>query len=240
MLDMLADLCYTVSMTNTKAYRPYIPWPSDLADELAVEHRARSAAPAPILPARRIFTPSRLPTPIIALDVDGPCNPFHMGLKQLRRSGFRSIAWRDDISYRAGSTWVPYSKLYLSARMGEALAAFSRRFDVELVWGSMWEHNANTVVAPAMGLPRLPWVDFHGHPSRAWKWEAMAEYAAGRPLAWLDDSFSHKARSRGMSGFDTSRRNLPTLLHEVSPARGLRPSDLEVVGSWVTTARLAW
>jgi hypothetical protein len=184
-------------------------------------------------------------TPILAIDIDGPLNPRAHNkaeIKNVLARGFRSVPWRNQVSYVPGSTWIPYSNLFLSPKHGGMLRAFSIEHDVELVWASLWEHNANTIVSPALGLPRLPWVDFHGHRagSKLWKFPAMQSFAAGRPLAWLDDSFTHHARKRAASGFDNSRRNLPTLLHEVDPYVGIQMHDLEAVAAWLKTARLAW
>jgi hypothetical protein len=223
-------------MTNTKTFSrfPHVPWPS----ELDRTYEQLDLLPAVPVRPRVTYTPSRLPTPILAMDVDGPLNVSGQKL----RSGFRSIAWRDDVSYRAGSTWIPHSRLHLSRKHGDMLSAFSREHDVELVWASLWEHNANRVIGPALGLPRLPWVDFHGHAAgrQFWKFPAMADFAAGRPLVWLDDSFTRKARQRRASGFDRARRGLPTLLMEIDPYIGMTRSNLDDVAGWLSTARLAW
>lgn len=185
--------------------------------------------------------------PILAVDVDGPLNvsAYSKADRKLRaQRGFRSVTrWQHLVVRRPGSTWFPFSELWLHPDHGSMLAEFSAAHDVELVWCSMWEGSANRVVAPAVGLPRLPFVDFHGHPVRdQWKWPAVLDYAAGRPLAWLDDSFGRpsKVAARAASGFDRARRNLPTLLQEVDPCVGLTSWDLDTVASWLVTARLAW
>lgn len=249
-------------MTNT--YRKYMPWPSEVdsdfddspatdqefarLDEWLATRPSRSNARRRSgqvweAPPRTMHEPSGLPTPILAIDVDGPCSPFAMAKKAARRAGFVDTPWRSKVTYRRGSTWVPYSTLWLSREIGDMLAEFSRVYDVELVWASLWEHNANTIVAPAMGLPRLPVVSFSDHTEHGqWKYPAMIDYAAGRPLAWLDDSFneSRKIVARDRSGWTEARRNLPTLCHRVSASVGITDADLDAVGSWVTTARLAW
>ena len=184
-------------------------------------------------------------TPILAIDIDGPlalCVHTKAQRKNAQARGFRQVNWRGKVRFVEGSTWVPYSELWLNPVHGSMLAKFSREHDVELVWASLWEFNANKVVAPTLGLPRLPWVDFHGHADGPgfWKFRAMTDFAAGRPLAWLDDGFTRKAMQRELSGFDLSRRNLPTLLQEVDETIGVTQRDLDVVASWLKTARLAW
>lgn len=242
----------------------HIPWPSELDDDdpwtdleqLSFDRyepvresyrpaRGFSGSLADLRPhrTRPVFQPSSFPTPILALDVDGPLNAFGMARKQLKRRGFVEVGWRDKVSYRSGSTWVPHTQLWLSRQVGDMLTEFSRAHDVELVWASLWEHNCNSIIAPALGLPRLPWVDFHGHPVRGlWKWPAVAKFADGRPLAWLDDGFAvpRKQRQCEAAGFRDVRRNLPTLLRYVDPAVGITKADLDAVASWLHTAKLAW
>lgn len=227
--------------------RAHIPWPSEATDGLEPRFdgwRFTARDQLPLLPSRKLRDEPVLPTPILAIDIDGPLNPFSGSPKRLRAGGFRQVVWSDAVTYRPGSRWVPHSKLWLNPNHGKLLREFSVRHDVELVWASLWEHNAVTVVGRFLGMPRLPWVDFHGHRSgsEVWKWDAMAEFAAGRPLAWLDDAFGEprKARQRTRSGWAAARRGLPTLCHRVDPAVGLTGSDLEVVASWLRTAGLAW
>lgn len=63
-----------------------------------------------------------------------------------------------------------------------------------------------------------------------WKWQAVAEFGAGRPLAWLDDDFGQFGSSRGT--FGEQRGSLPTLLHTISPRVGITADDLDVVERW--------
>lgn len=184
-------------------------------------------------------------TPILAIDIDGVLSPLtwsKTGRKTMFKRGFRPVEWRQKFVYPENSKWCPYSDLYLHPQHGKMLAQFSARHDVELIWCSLWADNANRIVSPALGLPRLPFVDFHGHSSgsEVWKWDAVAEYAAGRPLAWLDDGFSDAAKRRALSGFDHSRRNLPTLLKEIDPYVGLGNLDLVEVLAWLRMLAHAW
>jgi hypothetical protein len=184
-------------------------------------------------------------TPLLAIDIDGVLSPLVWSKaerKALTARGFRSIEWRGSYTPGRNSTWHPYSQLWLSRTHGDMLARFSTEHDVELVWASMWSHNCSPVVSRSIGLPRLPYVDFFSHPSgpRVWKYDAVADFAAGRPLAWLDDGFSSHRVQRGHSSFDHSRRNLPTLLHQVDARVGLQRSDLNAVASWLRLLCLAW
>lgn len=195
------------------------------------------------------YTPVMTNTvPILAIDIDGVLNPMNwtkQGRKIMWARGFRpQTGWQARVRKVEGSRWIPHGELWLNRAHGEMLARFSREHDVELVWASLWEHNSNAIVAPALGLPRMPFVDFHGHPSGSqfWKFQAVADYARGRPLAWLDDSFGEpkKVRQLRASGWSSLRRNLPTFLQEVDPDVGVTRHDLDMVAGWLKTSRLAW
>lgn len=249
-------------MTNTKyprnryhdrnvwaSGRNAVPRAAELADDFDIDaYLAGMTGSRKAAPARVAFDLPSLPTPLMALDVDGPLNAYLAAPKALAKAartpnGFRAVDFASRVTYRRGSTWHPFSRLHLARAHGDMLARFSSAHDVELVWASMWEHNCNTVIGPAIGLPRLPWVDFHSHPVRdLWKFPAMLEFAAGHPLVWLDDSFNdrRKVEQRRRSGFDRARRNLPTLLLHVSPSTGITAEHLAEVADWVKLARLAW
>ena len=64
------------------------------------------------------------------------------------------------------------------------------------MWATAWEHEANEVVAPWLGLPELPVVEFP--PAEEddlrvglhFKTRALVGWAAGRPFAWVDDEIT--------------------------------------------------
>ncbi|MFF1795240.1 HAD domain-containing protein [Kitasatospora sp. NPDC086009] len=122
-----------------------------------------------------------MPKPLLFLDVDGVLNP---------------VCPRPEAGFDA-HTLLGYSVL-LSARHGEWLRELADTY--ELVWATTWEEEANTHIAPAIGLPRLPVVRFAGYVPQpgdprvplmelfsAHKWAPLLRYAAGRPFAWTDD-----------------------------------------------------
>ncbi len=86
--------------------------------------------------------------------------------------------------------------------------------------------DANRWIAPVLGLPELPFVDFgdallQERPDGVhWKTGPLVDYANGRPFAWVDDERSWldelcvAAHHRG-----------PGLLHHVNPRVGLREDD---------------
>ena len=71
------------------------------------------------------------------------------------------------------------------------------------------------------------WTDTGG-----WKWPAVAAYAEGRPLAWLDDDFDTSGYPDARAEFDRVRDGLPTLLCHVDPRKGLLEQNLRDVANW--------
>ncbi|AJT68839.1 hypothetical protein T261_7240 [Streptomyces lydicus] len=114
----------------------------------------------------------------------------------------------------------------LSADHTDWLYELSATYD--LVWATAWEHHANTHIAPLLELPRLPVVEFTGHPARpedlqfegpesppAPKWAPILRFADGRPFAWVDDVMPDGLVRR-------NRWRPDRLLIPVDPAHGLR------------------
>ncbi|WP_200881386.1 hypothetical protein [Nocardia otitidiscaviarum] len=81
-------------------------------------------------------------------------------------------------------------RVWLNPSHGPALLALADRF--ELVWATTWEHDANTYIAPVIGLPELPVVEWQttkrfGPDGIFFKTEELVAHAAGRPFVWIDD-----------------------------------------------------
>lgn len=151
-------------------------------------------------------------TGILLLDVDGPLYPYDATDEARLRDGFR-----------------PYPEdVWLNPRHGPRLLELAAKTGWELAWCTTWEDAANTWIGPPLGLPVLPVIRFRS--VREWKFAAVAEYAAGRPLAWFDDDFH--LFPEALATFEKSRADTPTLLHHVSPATGLRDHDFAAVQEW--------
>lgn len=93
-------------------------------------------------------------------------------------------------------TWLPggAGDKYFRADLPDVLGALRERY--ELVWATAWEHHANLILAPALGLPSLPVVAFSDPApgqvgpewrGRTWKLPSVQRFAAARSLAWIDD-----------------------------------------------------
>ncbi|MEO3747447.1 HAD domain-containing protein [Plantactinospora sp. B5E13] len=164
---------------------------------------------------------------MVFVDVDGVLIPFRArpgGTDQRLNSGAA------DIPDRSGNPLADR----LDHNDGRRLLALSG----ELVWASTWMAEANEVVAPRLGLPVLPvveWPDTDGNPPRGvhWKTEPLSRWAARRPFVWLDDEISDADRR-----WVAAHHGGPALLHRVDPHQGLTDSDLAAVRRWIE--RLDW
>ncbi len=154
--------------------------------------------------------------PLLFLDVDGPLLPFgeNPHLPRAARADTRLVR--------------------LTPQVGHRLAALP----CDLVWATTWEDEANTELAPRLGLPQLPvvhWPDPSDDHQRhdqwfglCWKTRTLVTWAAGRPFAWIDDDITDADR-------DWVSTNHPgrALLHHVEPYRGLADEDLTTLDQWL-------
>jgi hypothetical protein len=183
---------------------------------------------------------------LLLLDVDGPLNPY-AARPFTRTTGY--------VTYRetpAGS-WVGGRdarghkgfRVRLHPGHGALLRSLAEETGLELVWATAWQHAANARVAPAIGLTTLPVIEFppadahvdragrlHWRPDGGWKWPAVAAYAEGRPLAWLDDEHDGTHYANARAEFDRERADSPTLLCNVDPRHGLRSGHLDEIRTW--------
>ena len=106
--------------------------------------------------------------------------------------------------------------------------------DFDLVWATGWEERANEHLPYLLKLPfsDLPTLTFDGRAmfgSSHWKVDAIDEYAADRPAAWIDDNMNEECQAWA------KRRAAPTLLVETSPSEGLTDEHVEQLRSWAAS-----
>lgn len=172
--------------------------------------------------------------------VDGPLNPY----RRQFAPGYVTYLQTPDGGWRRRRLGRGY-RTRLHPGHGALLTALAAETGLELVWATAWEHAANARVAPAIGLAPLPVIEFPPADARydekgrlvwrvggGWKWPAVCDYAAGRPLAWLDDQHDHADYRSGRIAFDRDREGAPTLLCHVDPRHGLRSVHLDRIRAW--------
>jgi hypothetical protein len=183
---------------------------------------------------------------LLLLDVDGPLNPFAAPAHR-RPEGYRTFR------LTSAGTWLSGRdarrrkgmRVWLNPSHGPELLALAADTGLELVWCTTWSHEANTRIGPAIGLPPLPVVEFPATDLAAdgsgwlqtgsWKWDAVARYAAGRPVAWLDDDHDDLHFAPARAAFESARAGTSTLLCHCDPRTGLLPEHRNQVRTWAAT-----
>lgn len=168
--------------------------------------------------------------PLLFLDVDGPLNPY-AAQPERRPDGYttlrvpRNDAHEDDsFSFRRRLL-----RVWLNPEHGRILL----QLGFELCWATTWMADANRWIAPVLGLPELPFVDFgdvllQERPDGVHrKTGPLVDYAGGRPFAWVDDEQSELDQA-----YVTAHHHGPGLLRHVNPRIGLRENDFRVLADF--------
>lgn len=147
--------------------------------------------------------------PLLFLDVDGTLLPFAVAGWQMGDDSNPLLAGLDP-------------------EHGRRLAALP----CDLVWATTWMAEANEVLAPRLGLPQLPVVDWPDEDDDDgwlhWKTRHLVDSAAGRRFIWLDDEITDADRT-----WVAAHHSAPALLHRVDPRRGLTDADYTPIADWL-------
>ena len=152
--------------------------------------------------------------PILFVDVDGVISLFGFQSDHFPPGEFH---WIDGVVHCIGSG------------CGDRLRRLGEHY--ELVWATGWEDKANEYLPFLLGLPeaQYPVLGFDGRAvfgTAHWKLDAIEQYAAGRPAAWIDDSIDEACRSWA------AQRSEPTLLVETESPVGLTDEHVELLIRW--------
>jgi hypothetical protein len=171
-------------------------------------------------PKERVGPSTDRSRPLLMVDIDGVISlfgaaPAVSGRRPAADGSFHSI------------DGIPH---FLSSAAAAHLLALQASF--ELVWASGWEEKANEYLPHLLGLPVLPYLRFaagvqgtretKGH----WKLESIDAYAAGRALAWIDDSLGPACEDWAAA------RTAPTLLVQTVPENGLTAREAQLLANW--------
>ncbi|WP_326565878.1 hypothetical protein VSH64_28890 [Amycolatopsis rhabdoformis] len=165
--------------------------------------------------------------PLLFLDVDGPLNPY-AAKPERRPHGYVTLRVPRGDEGGLTSRRRPL-RVWLNPEQGRILL----QLGFELCWATTWMDDANRLLAPVLGLPELPFVDFgdallQERPDGVhWKTGPLVEYADGRPFAWVDDEQSDLDQA-----YVTAHHRGPGLLHHVNPRIGLRENDFRALADY--------
>jgi hypothetical protein len=151
--------------------------------------------------------------PVLAVDVDGVISLF----------GFKVPIEQAPCKFQL----IDGMAHCISLEVGQRLQQLTPYYD--LVWATGWEDRANEYLLHLLGLRRLPVIRFGNAAkfgSAHWKLAPISNYAAGRRLAWIDDSFDDSCHSWARD------RAEPTLLVPTVSTEGLQDSDVETLIGW--------
>jgi hypothetical protein len=99
----------------------------------------------------------------------------------------------------------------------------------EVVWATAWNGEANTLLAPLLGIDPLPVAVMPKIPFEPReKVPVVSAYAQDRPAVWIDDLHTPQGQAWAAS------RTAPALLIPVAPRTGLTLDHVDEALSWVS------
>lgn len=162
---------------------------------------------------------------LLLLDVDGPLNPYE-AKPHRRPAGYTTHRITP-----AGFDPRRPLRVWLNPDHGPMLLDLARHANLELVWATTWQHQANEFIGPRIGLPELPVIEFGNLNTPAWKFTGVAEFVGTSDFVWLDDDFDLGDPGQRADLIDITPGN--KLLRYVDPRVGITPADLDAVRTTV-------
>lgn len=163
--------------------------------------------------------------PMLLIDVDGPLNPYAANPKR-RPDGYTTFyVAQDSFNTYAEKSRSSDIRVWVNPSHGEKFLALTEYAD--LVWCTTWNDHANSIIAPRIGLPTLPYVNLQFRPAAPglyWKTPQVISYVEDRPFIWIDDETTSKDYDY-ISLYMTRQFDL----HIVNPAKGLLDADFEAL-----------
>lgn len=172
--------------------------------------------------------------PLLLVDVDGVLNPNEA--KPTRRpAGYETYYKSYYDGFRGKQSRM---RVWLNKEHGPMLTEWAAAKGFELAWCTTWGEEANSWIAPKIGLaaswPVIQFDPFELSSIQAWKFPAVERFAEDRDLVWLDDDFKYFRHLR--DGFHLRRsRYANTAMWQIDPKVGLLEKDLESIAIHVVT-----
>lgn len=134
--------------------------------------------------------------PAILLDVDGPLNPF-ADSETPRAPGYRAHLLRPEIF---PGRPAENRTVWLDPAHGRQLLELAAETQADLVWATLWEHEANRLLTVPLGLPHLEVIAFDGTAFRHAnghhaKLPGITAWAGTRPLSGSTTNSSPATRT---------------------------------------------
>jgi hypothetical protein len=191
----------------------------------------------------RAHVRARAAKPLLMVDIDGVISLFGFPLHAAPAGSFHSIEGIPHFLSSAAGThllalsslfelvwasgWEERANEHLPHLLGLPAPLPFLRFDrpapaAPALTAALSPAPAPPTPASAPAGPGTGAVVTHAH----WKLDAIETFAAGRPLAWIDDAFNPACHEWA------SARRSPTLLVRTSPATGLTARETESLVAW--------
>lgn len=171
------------------------------------------------------------PRAAILLDVDGPLNPYPRRGRP-PPTGYLPFV----VSHRIIPAVPPIEqRVLLHPERGRDLLRLAQETNAELVWATAWEHEADRLLGPLLGLPALEVIVFEDTGIRHrdglhGKLPTIDRWAGRRPLCWFDDEFQPADGSWAERRSDSGA---PTRLIPVDRHTGLQRQHLDAARAFL-------